>query len=276
MVCDSARGKIAIEITVRRQCDITREANALARKARICAHCGKGFTQGSRSATQTAKGELQRYCSNACTADSKRLYASEAEAKRAYHIRKRERDGKPAVGSTKLCAVCAEPFAIANVNSRCCSIKCAKVETRRNAIARYVPTSFHCAECGAAHVTSYGNKATVYCSTQCSRAAARKNAIASGQRAAQRKARKLKQRGASVEHVNPLKVLERDRWTCQLCGIKTPKGLRGTFDDRAPEVDHIVSLADGGEHSYRNTQCACRKCNLAKSGNSKGQLRLFG
>jgi 5-methylcytosine-specific restriction endonuclease McrA len=101
-------------------------------------------------------------------------------------------------------------------------------------------------------------------------------AIASGSRAASRKARKLKQRGVTVELVNAVRILERDNWTCQLCGVKTPRKLRGTFDDRAPEVDHIRSLAEGGEHSYRNVQCACRKCNLAKSGRSKGQMLLFG
>lgn len=95
-------------------------------------------------------------------------------------------------------------------------------------------------------------------------------------KAASRKARKLRQRGVAVETVNPFKVLRRDGWRCQLCGIATPERLRGTYDDRAPEVDHIVPISKGGEHSYRNTQCACRKCNLAKSGNIKGQMLLFG
>ena len=94
--------------------------------------------------------------------------------------------------------------------------------------------------------------------------------------AARRKARKLKQRGVATEVVNPLRVLERDKWTCQLCGEKTPKRLRGSYDDRAPEVDHIIPIAVGGEHSYRNVQCACRSCNIAKSATPKGQLRLFG
>lgn len=108
------------------------------------------------------------------------------------------------------------------------------------------------------------------------RASAKQRDKTTGLKSARRKARKVKLRGVRVETVNLLKVLERDNWTCQLCGIKTPKKLRGTYDDRAPEVDHIVALAAGGEHSYRNTQCACRKCNIAKSGAAKGQLRLFG
>lgn len=115
-------------------------------------------------------------------------------------------------------------------------------------------------------------KATRQRATEAYRIASRTD----GRKAARRKARKLKLRGVKVEAVNPLTVLERDRWQCQLCGVSTPKRLRGTYDERAPEVDHIIPIAEGGEHSYRNTQCACRACNLAKSGKAKGQMWLFG
>lgn len=67
-----------------------------------------------------------------------------------------------------------------------------------------------------------------------------------------------------VERVSPLKVLTRDGWRCQICGKHTPKELRGTCHPDAPEVDHVIPLAAGGEHTYRNTQCACRACNHAK------------
>lgn len=83
-------------------------------------------------------------------------------------------------------------------------------------------------------------------------------------------------RNARVEHVDVFSVFERDGWRCHLCGRNTPRKLRGTTDPRAPELDHIVPLAKGGEHSYRNTACACRACNGAKSDHVLGQMRLFG
>ncbi|MCA0032740.1 HNH endonuclease [Mesorhizobium sp. B263B2A] len=98
----------------------------------------------------------------------------------------------------------------------------------------------------------------------------------SGQLAALRKARKLRLRGVTVETVNPIAVFDRDKWRCQLCGVKTPRKLRGKNQPTSPELDHILPLAVGGEHSYRNTQCACRSCNLAKSSKPLGQTRLFG
>lgn len=79
-----------------------------------------------------------------------------------------------------------------------------------------------------------------------------------------------------VNPVDPYVLLSRDKWRCQECGIKTPRRLRGSHDPRAPEVDHIIPLSKGGEHSYRNTQCLCRACNLKKSATPRGQLRLFG
>lgn len=93
---------------------------------------------------------------------------------------------------------------------------------------------------------------------------------------AHRLKRKAKQRAVTVETVDPIKVFDRDGWRCQLCGVKTPKAKRGTYQPTAPELDHIVPIGKGGEHSYRNTQCACRQCNAAKSDTPRGQLLLVG
>jgi 5-methylcytosine-specific restriction endonuclease McrA len=82
-------------------------------------------------------------------------------------------------------------------------------------------------------------------------------------------------RGATVELVDPIKVFERDGWRCQLCMRKTPARLRGSYDPRAPELDHIVPISKGGAHSYINTQCACRECNGKKLDRPLGQLRLI-
>lgn len=83
-------------------------------------------------------------------------------------------------------------------------------------------------------------------------------------------------RGVSAESIDPIKVFDRDKWQCKLCGKRTPKLKRGTYEDDAPELDHIVPLSKGGAHSYANTQCACRKCNRVKAGRPLGQMLLIG
>jgi 5-methylcytosine-specific restriction endonuclease McrA len=69
-------------------------------------------------------------------------------------------------------------------------------------------------------------------------------------------------------------VFERDKWKCHICGMKTMPALRGSNEDSAPELDHIVSLADGGSHTWANLACACRQCNGRKGAASFGQLHL--
>ncbi len=122
-----------------------------------------------------------------------------------------------------------------------------------------------CRECDSPFETAKAWQ--VYCSPICSRRASKRR---------HKQARRARERSAFVERVDATAVFERDGWTCQLCGCKTPKRRRGTQADDAPELDHIVPLAAGGEHSYRNTQCACRACNYTKGAEPRGQLLLVG
>ena len=80
--------------------------------------------------------------------------------------------------------------------------------------------------------------------------------------------------GALFVPVNPKSIFERDRWICQLCRAKTKPSARGTGDDLAPELDHIVPLSQGGAHVSSNLQCACRRCNGQKGARPLGQLLL--
>jgi 5-methylcytosine-specific restriction endonuclease McrA len=47
-------------------------------------------------------------------------------------------------------------------------------------------------------------------------------------------------------------------------------------DPLEPTLDHIIPISKGGEHSYKNVQCAHRQCNVTKNNKMEGQLRLFG
>jgi len=57
------------------------------------------------------------------------------------------------------------------------------------------------------------------------------------------------------------KVLERDNFTCQYCGA------RGG-EDTPLQVDHRVSLADGGTDKLENLITSCAKCNSGKGAQS--------
>lgn len=124
-----------------------------------------------------------------------------------------------------------------------------------------------CADCQAEFCWLYGEY--IWSMTRCDVCAEKHEPVRLRMKAA---AYRAKKRNTQVEPIDPFKVLERDKWRCHLCGVKTPKSKRGTHDDRAPELEHIVSLADGGTHTWGNVACSCRKCNIEKGAASHGQL----
>lgn len=85
-------------------------------------------------------------------------------------------------------------------------------------------------------------------------------------RAARKKDKAIRRARVAImaEAIDPIAVCERDGWQCHLCGIDTPKELRGSSDPRAPEIDHVHPLALGGSHIWSNVRCACRRCNGMK------------
>ena len=75
--------------------------------------------------------------------------------------------------------------------------------------------------------------------------------------------RRARKRGAFVENVSPQAVYARDKWKCGICGKKVKP--------EEASLDHIIPLAKGGEHSYRNVQLAHLKCNISKKDRAIGQ-----
>lgn len=171
-----------------------------------------------------------------------------------------------------VCPVCG--VATRAKGRRCQPCKAASIEAQRVASLRRQPRP--CVVCGKAFHPSYGN--AKICGDECQRVRRKANVKAAPSRKKHKRAdrirRKAKLRGVTVERVIPEDVFQRDGWRCQLCGCSTPKRLRGSYDRRAPELDHIVPIAMGGSHSYDNTQCACRHCNATKGARLMGQLRL--
>lgn len=75
--------------------------------------------------------------------------------------------------------------------------------------------------------------------------------------------RRALQTNAFVESIDYLTVFERDGWICQLCLTAVDPEIAWP-DLWSPELDHIVPLSRGGEHSYSNTQLAHKICNIKK------------
>jgi len=83
--------------------------------------------------------------------------------------------------------------------------------------------------------------------------------------------------GAKIEDFSPQKIFNRDGYICQLCGCKTRPDYKNPYHPKYPNLDHIIPLSKGGDHSKINTQCLCRQCNIEKHNktNFGDQLRMF-
>lgn len=107
-----------------------------------------------------------------------------------------------------------------------------------------------CRWCAERFTVLDNRRDAAYCSARCVRAAAKA-------------ARRARERDAYVAYVSPAMVHARDGWRCQLCGGAVERDAVVPHP-RAPVVDHVVSLANGGTHEPSNVQCAHFMCNSIK------------
>lgn len=212
-----------------------------------CEGCGADFSPHRLSRSRAATAPVQTFCSIEC----KRAHAP-----------------KPAPPPPRRCAGCGGdlPAGARKWCSKGCAPKTVYAPRPPRTISRACTV---CAKPFTYVTTTRGLGRTV-----CGDACLRIRDMAHKKRGEVRRRARTKER--LIETVIPQKVFERDGWRCQECRRPTPKKLRGTIAPNAPELDHIVPLAAGGEHSYRNTRCLCRACNAAKSDGPGGQMLLFG
>jgi 5-methylcytosine-specific restriction endonuclease McrA len=103
------------------------------------------------------------------------------------------------------------------------------------------------------------------------RAGERRRKAIHGNRSTFRK--RCRKYGVYYEPVSKKKILDRDKWKCQLCGCKLLDkytkicGTRSVHP-RSPTLDHIIPLSLGPEvcpgHIESNLQAACWDCNVQK------------
>lgn len=189
-----------------------------------------------------------------------KIYPDKKAAKRAMQRRKRERElaARPRVG----CSECGTEFVPMRGRKYVCSDACAVTRDHRLKDERKGRTREPriCEGCGSTYDPAYGSRLRMFCSTECADIT---NAYTA----------RIMRRGVTgaVQRFNPMTILERDNWRCYICGVWTPQHLRGTFHPNAPELDHIIALADGGDHTPENVACCCRRCNQAKGDGSQSE-----
>lgn len=244
-------------------------ASDCTRKAKVmldCAFCFKPFGP-------YLPGEAKRitYCSRPCAAKAKTRTLVDGEWTRP----------------TADCLWCGSAFILTKDRRKLCSVSCAQKKkiftgsqrSTKSALAKAISVAHRskvtkeirsirriakrmkgristCINCGSGFVRGGKRKfsCSLVCHTENKRMQLRKS----------RAVRKAREKTATVEPIDPIEVLKRDKWKCYICGVDTPYKLKGKHKDNAPEVEHVLALSNGGTHTWDNVRCSCRKCNLSK------------
>jgi 5-methylcytosine-specific restriction endonuclease McrA len=208
------------------------------------AECGKPLVGRRRDA---------RFCSLACSQRAWYLRQNRAEVIARNMLRKQQVAGEDRYGR-EVMAACG-----LKVCRRCGYLK--DYESFARSRDRHDGRYPYCRPCANAYQRELREKSPEKYIPK-ARAAHRRWELADPERYARsRRARKVRRRLREetqfVEHVDPLVVLELDDGACGICG--------DDVDSDRFEVDHVIPIAHGGEHSYANTQTAHPACNRRKS-----------
>lgn len=110
----------------------------------------------------------------------------------------------------------------------------------------------------------YGNTQKIYCSEKCF-TAARERAAENARHHRDRRLKKCKKKEWGI---NVPRLYKRDGGICWICGSATDLSDKVTREDGTivcgdwyPSVDHVIPIAEGGDHTWDNVKLAHRRCN---------------
>lgn len=257
---------------------------------RACAECGEDFTsqdwrpkrcQDCRSAAPKAcayhhicelcsvpfmsRYKWQRFCSPKCANQATRPIV-----KRTCDVCDRDFVGRTTnVCSTRCrqwfakhrgrkplrsCRGCSAPIVGRQHDAKYCSERCAKRVSSARRGGRVPPVRHRwCQMCGAA-IGESRKVGVRYCPGK--KCLGRANQF-------RRYARRT---GAAYERFSPLRIFERDNWTCHLCDGQVDKQVKG--GPWSASLDHVIPVCDPQfpGHIVANVALAHLRCNMAKGG----------
>lgn len=210
-----------------------------------CQHCGNLFYRRRLS----DKNDSGRFCSRSCAFGFKRRRSLAKQATEALERSRRLQDRlfrsevlalRAEVARIRWCPQCKRTFTASSGSQKLCSEDC-KAARRREANGK---------------------------------SRKKRRALGFDDRGKFRK--RARRYGVAYEPIARSYVMERDAWTCGLCG-KAINRRASVPHPRSGVIDHIIPFARGGPHIKTNVQAAHFMCNSLKGAGSYGeQLLLLG
>jgi hypothetical protein len=176
----------------------------------------------------------------------------------------------------RVCNVCGKTFE-GSATACICSDECRKELARQKEKERsrqqfeQLNKIAICRNCGKEFQPEYGSKLRSFCPDCDSTKFFKKQRRKKFQHL---KNYKIRGGQGKYEKFTAIEIYERDGWICQLCGKKVLKD-RVVPHPKAPTLDHIIPIVDGGAHIRKNVQLAHFECNCKRGNREPAQLRLI-
>jgi len=87
--------------------------------------------------------------------------------------------------------------------------------------------------------------------------------------------RRAAKRGGASERYTLAEIALRDRGRCGLCRRRVQMDAKVPHP-KAPTIDHVIPVSEGGDDTRANVQLACFHCNCVKGTRGSQQLALIG
>jgi hypothetical protein len=212
---------------------------------KICKHCGSTFYRNTNGV----------YCKPECRIE----HQQEHKAKRNLEIQRLKQEK-------------AEKDLINKLNRKLISIV--------KAYAKFKDKHHkECKVCSKPYIATNFGAPSNYCGKICKDTAKKEYKSSEAFKRLKRiyKAKRRAIELTNADDIDPLFIFDRDNWKCKICNVDTPIELRGSYEDDAPELDHIIPLSRGGSHTIDNVRCLCRSCNALKGNKLDNEINnLWG
>lgn len=120
-----------------------------------------------------------------------------------------------------------------------------------------------CYKCGLMHVAKSIKSVCSGCKDDMKRESRKKHRQArKGKPRTDQHRKRARLYGAKYEPINKIKVFERDGYKCYLCSINVV--VSKTYRPDQATIDHVIAMANGGDHTYSNVKTCCHACNSKK------------
>lgn len=243
------------------------DASRTLKKTFNCTECNKTFKEKSNT--------INKFCSRECSfANLNKNKLSNVLTSKELKLRHAIRNKAHSLLHEIKCNYCSKKFYSKPTRKYCSDICSKKKLARDSALRNGYKINRICNICNK-EFNYLDNIHDNQCSSKCYEDH-KINQKKKNRSPSQKHKQRAKRLNAKYESgITIKKLIVRDGNKCIICNKRVLDiNVSGYHKDNAT-IGHIISMANGGSHTWSNIQLECMECNTKKGARNGGQLRLF-